>query len=70
MRPYISFFLPNHDWRFQMYMKDHEKLVVTRLEEQVLDVTEQYILEAFQSVSGYLLLQQGLPIFCVPKGDW
>jgi len=44
MRPYISFFLANHDWRFQMYMKDHEKLVITRLEEHVLDVTEQYIL--------------------------
>ena len=43
MWPYISFFLANHDWRFQMYMKDHEKLVITRLEEHVLDVTEQYI---------------------------
>jgi hypothetical protein len=44
MRPYISFFLANHDWCFQMYVKDHEKLVITRLEEHVLDVTEQYIL--------------------------
>jgi hypothetical protein len=30
-----------------MYVKDHEKLVITRLEEQVLDVTEQYIFGAF-----------------------
>ena len=44
IRPYISFFLANHDRRFQMYVKDHEKFVVTRLEEHVLDVTEQYIL--------------------------
>jgi len=27
-----------------MYVKNHEKLVFTRLEEQVLDVTEQYVL--------------------------
>lgn len=44
MRPYVSLFFANHNWRFQMYVKDHEKLVITRLEEQVLDVTEQYIL--------------------------
>jgi hypothetical protein len=44
MRPYVSLFLANHDRRFQMYVKDHEKLMVTRLEEQVLDITEQDIL--------------------------
>ena len=41
---YISLFFANHDWRFQMYVKNHEKLVFTRLEEQVLDITEQYVL--------------------------
>jgi hypothetical protein len=41
---YVGLFLANHDWRFQMYVKDYEKLVITRLEEQVFDITEQYIL--------------------------
>jgi len=40
MRPYVSLFLANHDWRSQMYVKDHEKLVIARLEEQVLDIAE------------------------------
>lgn len=44
MGPYVSLFFANHDWRFQMNVKDHEKFVITWLEEQVLDVTEQYIL--------------------------
>ena len=44
---HVSLFFANHDWRFEMYVKDHKKLVITRLEEQVLDVTEQYIFEAF-----------------------
>lgn len=51
VRPYISFFLANHDWRFQMCMKDHEKLVITRLEEHVLDITEQHILGNVSVVS-------------------
>ena len=41
--PYVSLFFANHDWGFQMNVKDHEKFVIARLEEQVLDVTEQYI---------------------------
>jgi hypothetical protein len=41
---YISLFLANHDWRFQVYVDDHEKLMVTWLEEHVLDVTEEHIL--------------------------
>jgi hypothetical protein len=43
MGPYVSLFFAYHDWRFQMNVKDHEKFVITWLEEQVLDITEQYI---------------------------
>jgi hypothetical protein len=69
MQPYVGLFLANHDWRFQMDVKDHKKLVVTRLEEQVLDITEQYILGSV-SVSCVYLQRDGSPIFCVPKGEW
>jgi hypothetical protein len=33
MGPYVSLFFANHDWRFQMNVEDHEKFVITWLEE-------------------------------------
>jgi hypothetical protein len=46
MRPYVRLFLANHDWGFQMNVKDHEQFMITWLEEQVPDVTEQHIFES------------------------
>jgi hypothetical protein len=39
----MGFLLPNHDGRFQMNVYNDQKFFVTRLEEKVLDVSEQNI---------------------------
>lgn len=39
----MCFLLPNHDRRFQMNVYNDHKLLVTRLEKEVLDVSEQNI---------------------------
>jgi hypothetical protein len=40
---YMGFLLPDHDGRFQMNVYNDQKFLVTRLEEKVLDVSEQNI---------------------------
>lgn len=39
----MRLFLANHDGRFQMDMDDDQKLLVTWLEEEMLDVAEEYV---------------------------
>lgn len=36
----MCFLLPNHDRCFQMNVYDDQKFLVTRLEEEVLDISE------------------------------
>ena len=39
----MCFSLSDHHWRLQMYMDDDEQLMVTGLEEKVLDVAKKDI---------------------------
>jgi hypothetical protein len=42
-KTYEGLLLPNHDWGFEMQVDNNEQFVVTRLEKEVLDVSEQNI---------------------------
>jgi hypothetical protein len=44
--------------------------MITWLEEQVLDVTEQNIFRGHFSRLPHLLETTNLPVFDVPKGEW
>jgi len=53
-----------------MDMNNHEQLLVTRLEEQMLDVSEQHVWPSMISRFMCIPSAVSLPIFWEPIGDW
>lgn len=66
----MSFLLADHDRSLEVDVDNNKQLVVARLEEQVLDVTEENICEMLIRRNWQDVTAGGVPIFWEPIGDW
>ena len=68
----MCFFLPDHDRGLKVNVDNYEELMITWLEEEMLDVTEQDVCVDVRVRPSYAVCKNGgyPPIFCEPIGDW
>ena len=60
---HVCLLLSDHDGCSEMNMNDYEQLLVTRLEEQMFDVSKQYVCPDMISQSRRISAAGDLPIF-------
>lgn len=66
---HVCLLLSDYDGCLEMNMNNHKQLLVTRLEEEMLDVAKQYVCPNIISRSIGIPSGVNLPIFWEPIGD-